>query len=116
MAYKLEGSLLEVCNCEVLCPCWVGVDPDNGIGDLYAKIKTLPEEQRKAIEADIQEVYKKRPPMAMVNSDKGITNLHVPSDVMAMVEDVHLMLEHAICERLLALRMAQAQAASQPVR
>src|SRR6188508_355130 len=60
----------------------LGVDPDNGIGDLYAKIKSLPEDQRKAIEADIQEVYKKRPPMAMVNSDKGITNLHVPSDVI----------------------------------
>ena len=60
----------------------LGVDPDNGIGDLYAKIKTLPDDQRKAIEADIQEVYKKRPPMAMVNSDKGITNLHVPSDVI----------------------------------
>ncbi|MFN3681953.1 MAG: NADP-dependent isocitrate dehydrogenase, partial [Nitrospira sp.] len=60
----------------------LGVDPDNGIGDLYAKIKALPEEQRKAIEADIEEVYKKRPAMAMVNSDKGITNLHVPSDVI----------------------------------
>jgi isocitrate dehydrogenase len=60
----------------------LGVDPDNGIGDLYAKIKSLPEDQRKAIEADIQEVYKQRPPMAMVNSDKGITNLHVPSDVI----------------------------------
>ena len=60
----------------------LGVDPDNGIGDLYAKIKALPEDQRKAIEADIQEVYKKRPPMAMVNSDKGITNLHVPSDII----------------------------------
>lgn len=60
----------------------LGVDPDNGLGDLYAKIKTLPEEQRAAIEADIQEVYKKRPAMAMVNSDKGITNLHVPSDVI----------------------------------
>jgi isocitrate dehydrogenase len=60
----------------------LGVDPDNGIGDLYAKIKSLPEQQRKAIEADIQEVYKQRPPMAMVNSDKGITNLHVPSDVI----------------------------------
>ncbi len=60
----------------------LGVDPDNGIGDLYAKIKTLPEDQRKAIEADIQAVYQKRPPMAMVNSDKGITNLHVPSDVI----------------------------------
>ena len=60
----------------------LSVDPDNGIGDLYAKIKSLPDDQRKAIEADIQEVYKKRPPMAMVNSDKGITNLHVPSDVI----------------------------------
>ncbi|HEV8326655.1 MAG TPA: NADP-dependent isocitrate dehydrogenase [Nitrospiraceae bacterium] len=60
----------------------LGVDPDNGLGDLYAKIKTLPDEQRKTIEADIQEVYKKRPPMAMVNSDKGITNLHVPSDII----------------------------------
>jgi isocitrate dehydrogenase len=60
----------------------LGVDPDNGIGDLYAKIKSLPEDQRKAIEADIQVVYKKRPPMAMVNSDKGITNLHVPSDII----------------------------------
>jgi isocitrate dehydrogenase len=60
----------------------LGVDPDNGIGDLYIKIKALPDDQRKAIEDDIQEVYKKRPPMAMVNSDKGITNLHVPSDII----------------------------------
>jgi isocitrate dehydrogenase len=60
----------------------LGVDPDNGIGDLYTKIKTLPDDQRKAIEADVQEVYKNRPPMAMVNSDKGITNLHVPSDII----------------------------------
>lgn len=60
----------------------LGVDPDNGIGDLYTKIRALPDDQRKAIEADIQEVYKKRPPMAMVNSDKGITNLHVPSDII----------------------------------
>ena len=60
----------------------LGVDPDNGIGDLYLKIKSLPEDQRKAIEADIQAVYQKRPPMAMVNSDKGITNLHVPSDII----------------------------------
>ncbi|MDH4185371.1 MAG: NADP-dependent isocitrate dehydrogenase [Nitrospira sp.] len=60
----------------------LGVDPDNGLGDLYAKIKTLPEDQRKAIEADVQAVYQKRPPMAMVNSDKGITNLHVPSDII----------------------------------
>ncbi|HSE58577.1 MAG TPA: NADP-dependent isocitrate dehydrogenase [Nitrospiraceae bacterium] len=60
----------------------LGVDPDNGIGDLYEKIKALPDDQRKAIEADIQAVYQKRPPLAMVNSDKGITNLHVPSDVI----------------------------------
>ena len=60
----------------------LGVDPDNGLGDLYSKIKSLPDDQRKAIEADIQAVYQKRPAMAMVNSDKGITNLHVPSDVI----------------------------------
>ncbi len=60
----------------------LGVDPDNGIGDLYVKIKGLPDDQRKAIEADVQAVYKKQPPLAMVNSDKGITNLHVPSDVI----------------------------------
>ena len=60
----------------------LGVDPDNGLGDLYAKIKTLPEDQRAAIEADIKACYQKRPALAMVNSDKGITNLHVPSDVI----------------------------------
>lgn len=60
----------------------LGVDPDNGLGDLYAKIKSLPDDQRAAVEADIQAVYKKRPALAMVNSDKGITNLHVPSDVI----------------------------------
>ncbi len=60
----------------------LGVDPDNGLGDLYAKIKTLPDDQRAAVEADLQAVYKKRPALAMVNSDKGITNLHVPSDVI----------------------------------
>src|SRR5207247_8841189 len=60
----------------------LGVDPDNGLGDLYAKIKTLPDDQRAAIEAAIEPGYQKRPPLAMVNSDKGITNLHVPSDVI----------------------------------
>ncbi|MEW6682179.1 MAG: NADP-dependent isocitrate dehydrogenase [Nitrospirota bacterium] len=60
----------------------LGVDPDNGLGDLYAKIKTLPDAERAAIEADIKAVYAKRPAMAMVNSDKGITNLHVPSDII----------------------------------
>ena len=60
----------------------LGVNPDDGIGDLYSKITALPDAHRKIIEADIQEAYKKRPPMAMVNSDKGITNLHVPSDII----------------------------------
>ena len=60
----------------------LGVDPNNGLGDLYIKIKSLPESQRKEIEADIQECYHRRPKLAMVNSDKGITNLHVPSDVI----------------------------------
>ena len=60
----------------------LGVNPNNGIGDVYAKIKTLSAEQQAAIETDIQAVYESRPPLAMVNSDKGITNLHVPSDVI----------------------------------
>jgi isocitrate dehydrogenase len=60
----------------------LGVDPDNGLGDLYGKIKTLPDDQRAAIEADIKACYQKRPALAMVNSDKGITNLHVPSDII----------------------------------
>jgi len=60
----------------------VGFNPNNGLGDLYAKIKPLPEAKRAEIEADIQAVYAKRPPLAMVDSDNGITNLHVPSDVI----------------------------------
>ena len=60
----------------------LGVDTRNGLGDLYTKIATLPDAQRQVIEADIQAVYKTRPALAMVNSDKGITNLHVPSDVI----------------------------------
>lgn len=60
----------------------LGVDPNNGMGDLYARIASLPEEQRTAIEADIQACYAANPELAMVNSDKGITNLHVPSDVI----------------------------------
>src|SRR5215471_10367344 len=60
----------------------VGVDPNNGLGDLYAKIAKLPEAKRTEIEADIRACYAKRPGLAMVNSDKGITNLHVPSDVI----------------------------------
>ncbi|MDH5369526.1 MAG: NADP-dependent isocitrate dehydrogenase [Gammaproteobacteria bacterium] len=60
----------------------LGVDTRNGLGDVYAKIAELPEAERKAIEADIEAVYQTRPELAMVNSDKGITNLHVPSDVI----------------------------------
>ncbi|WP_242916187.1 NADP-dependent isocitrate dehydrogenase [Pontibacter liquoris] len=60
----------------------IGVDPNNGLGDVYAKIKSLPADKQAEIEADIQAEYKKRPELAMVNSDKGITNLHVPSDVI----------------------------------
>lgn len=60
----------------------LGVNPSMGLGDLYAKIKTLPEAQQAEIEADIQAEYAKRPALAMVDSDKGITNLHVPSDVI----------------------------------
>ncbi|MCD4820084.1 MAG: NADP-dependent isocitrate dehydrogenase [Candidatus Cloacimonetes bacterium] len=60
----------------------LGFSPNNGLGDLYTKIKDLPDEKRLEIEADIQATYEKRPKLAMVNSDKGITNLHVPSDII----------------------------------
>ncbi|MDO8544053.1 MAG: NADP-dependent isocitrate dehydrogenase [Opitutaceae bacterium] len=60
----------------------LGVDLNNGFGDLVEKIKKLPAEQRTAIEADIKAVFAARPAVAMVNSDQGITNLHVPSDVI----------------------------------
>ena len=60
----------------------LGIDLNHGLGEVYARIQSLPEQERKAIEADIEAVYKTRPDLAMVNSDKGITNLHVPSDVI----------------------------------
>ncbi|MDH3428639.1 MAG: NADP-dependent isocitrate dehydrogenase [Gammaproteobacteria bacterium] len=60
----------------------LGVDANNGIGDVYAKITELPKDQRDAIKADIEAVYRNRPAMAMVDSDEGITNLHVPSNVI----------------------------------
>lgn len=60
----------------------LGVDVNNGIGDVYAKIKNLPDAEREAIEADLQACYAARPEMAMVDSDRGITNLHVPSDII----------------------------------
>ncbi|MCI0509004.1 isocitrate dehydrogenase [Chromohalobacter marismortui] len=70
-----------------------GFNPNSGIGDLYSAIGSLPSEQQDAIKGDIDALYKERPPMAMVNSHKGITNLHVPSDVIidasmpAMIRD-----------------------------
>ena len=60
----------------------LGIDPNNGIGEVYTKIARLPETQRAEIEADIEACYTHRPDLAMVNSDRGITNLHVPSDVI----------------------------------
>ena len=71
----------------------LGVDVNNGFGDVVAKVATLPDAQRAQIEADIQAVYNSQPELAMVNSDKGITNLHVPSDIIidasmpAMIRD-----------------------------
>ena len=71
----------------------IGFEPDNGIGDLYAKMGELNEAERAAVEATIAEIYAENPGLAMVNSDKGITNLHVPSDVIvdasmpAMIRD-----------------------------
>ncbi|WP_133500921.1 NADP-dependent isocitrate dehydrogenase [Cognatilysobacter terrigena] len=71
----------------------IGFNPNNGIGDLYARLPQLDDATRAAIEADIAAVYANRPAVAMVNSDKGITNLHVPSDVIvdasmpAMIRD-----------------------------
>jgi len=60
----------------------LGVDANNGIGDVYAKIASLPEAQQAAIKADLDAVYQQQPAMAMVDSDRGITNLHVPSDII----------------------------------
>jgi isocitrate dehydrogenase len=71
----------------------LGVNPDNGLGDLYAKLRSLPAVKQAEIEADIQAVYAIRPPLAMVDTDRGITNLHVPSDIIidasmpAMIRD-----------------------------
>ncbi|MEO7052182.1 MAG: NADP-dependent isocitrate dehydrogenase [Rhodanobacter sp.] len=71
----------------------IGFNPNNGIGDLYARLGTLPQAQQTQIKADLDAEYAQRPGLAMVNSDKGITNLHVPSDVIvdasmpAMIRD-----------------------------
>jgi len=60
----------------------LGVDANNGIGDVYSKISRLPSDKKAEIEADLVKVFENRPELAMVDSDKGITNLHVPSDVI----------------------------------
>jgi len=60
----------------------LGVDVNNGIGDVYSKIQALPDAQREEIEAALQAVYSTQPELAMVDSDRGITNLHVPSDII----------------------------------
>ncbi len=60
----------------------LGVNPNNGVGDMLAKIETLPDAEKAAILADIDATYKARPALAMVNSDRGITNLHVSSDTI----------------------------------
>ncbi|MDD3147863.1 MAG: NADP-dependent isocitrate dehydrogenase, partial [Candidatus Riflebacteria bacterium] len=60
----------------------IGFNPNNGLGELFEKIKTLPAEKQAAIQHDIEETIKNQPQLAYVNSDKGITNLHVPSDVI----------------------------------
>jgi isocitrate dehydrogenase len=78
----------------------LSVDPNNGFGDIVEKINRLPAEQKAAIEATVQEVYAKGPGVAMVNSDKGITNLHVPSDIIidasmpAMIRSSGKMYDH----------------------
>jgi len=60
----------------------IGADPNDGLGEMLKRIQTLPEDERREIEADIQEAYEKGPALAMVDSDRGITNLHVPSDII----------------------------------
>merc|ERR1711937_685898 len=60
----------------------LGIDANNGLGDVYKKISALPEAEKKAIEADIMAAYEKRGAVAMVDSHSGITNLHVPSDII----------------------------------
>jgi len=70
--FEKHGAVLEA----------LGVNPDNGLAEIYSRIQSLPEAQRAEIEADIQAVYHTRPELLMVNSNRGITNLHVPSDII----------------------------------
>ncbi len=60
----------------------IGVEENNGFGNIIDKLENLPVDKRTEIEADIKNIFENRPKLAMVNSDKGITNLHVPSDII----------------------------------
>src|SRR5690606_26610945 len=60
----------------------IGVNPNDGLGNIYQKIESLPFSLRSEIEKDLRACYERRPEIAMVDSDRGITNLHVPSDVI----------------------------------
>ncbi len=75
----------------------LGVNPNNGLGDVYAKIKGLPADKQAEIEADIKAVYATRPALAMVDSDKGITNLHVPNDIIVDASMPVVVRESARC-------------------
>ncbi len=110
LSLHLKGTMMKISDPDHVRPCGLGLfqgclretrrraanigfNPNNGLGDLYAKLPKLPEAERAAIEAGIKAVYETHPELAMVNSDKGITNLHVPSDVIvdasmpAMIRD-----------------------------
>lgn len=82
----------------------LGVDVNNGLGDVYAKIQSLPEAQRAEIEAAIQAVYATQPALAMVDSDRGITNLHVPSDVIVDASMPAMIVLQAKCGALMVSR------------
>ncbi|MDP6246226.1 MAG: NADP-dependent isocitrate dehydrogenase [SAR324 cluster bacterium] len=60
----------------------IGINPNNGLGDVSSKIENLPQDQQNQIKQDIDSIYQKRPELAMVDSDKGITNLHLPNNVI----------------------------------
>ncbi|QTN34201.1 NADP-dependent isocitrate dehydrogenase [Akkermansiaceae bacterium] len=79
-AVKVFFKDLIAIHADTLAP--LNIDYNNGFGDLVAKIQSLPADKKAAIEADIAKAYENGPALAMVNSDKGITNLHVPSDVI----------------------------------
>jgi isocitrate dehydrogenase len=80
--YAVEVFYKEVLDKHVDALKEIGFNQNNGIADLYARLEKLPAEKQKEIEADIQVLYTKQPALAMVDSDKGITNLHVPNNII----------------------------------